>query len=121
MAAGRRIARIDLVRTMRPISALVEGESGQEIRGEVSDVSAIGLFVASDLVPAQDTAVVVRFQHPKGVPVEVRGRVRWSGFSERHATAGFGVQVEEATDSYFDLYQRLLDELGASALSFDTY
>jgi hypothetical protein len=120
MATGLRIARIDLLRTMRPISALVESASGQELRGNVLDVSGTGLFVASDLVPGQSAAVVVRFQHPNGTPIEVRGQVRWSGFSERHSTTGFGVQVEAATDSYFDLYQKLLDELGVSGLDAET-
>ncbi len=104
---SREIGRIELERALAPLGGFVLGRSGVRARGEVANISSHGLFFSTPLLPKPGAEVYVVFEYPPGNRIEVLGEVRWTRLNGPLDSSGFGMQIEEASDSFYELWQQL--------------
>jgi hypothetical protein len=105
--AKRDIGRIELERALTPLGGVVLGRSGVRAQGEVANISSHGLFFSTPLLPKPGAEVCVVFEYPPGNRIEVLGEVRWNRLNGPRVRSGFGMHIEEASDSFYELWQQL--------------
>ncbi len=108
MPNRRIIGRIPVQRFMNPMAAvfrtsLVEG------KGWVTDLSRMGMFIASETLPEPGERIRVVFEDASGAKLDVRGTVRWNTGPEPGPVSGFGIKLHKPSPEYLDLCQALIE------------
>jgi hypothetical protein len=95
-------------RIAKRISALINAD-GTYGQGHIKNLSKLGLFVRSRLMPEPGTPVEIRFETFEGGKVEVSGIVRWTtaGLGRDDVAPGFGVRIEGPSDEYVEFFASL--------------
>jgi HD-like signal output (HDOD) protein len=70
-------------------------EGTTTVVGTACDVSAKGIFVATETTLEPGTAVVVQVDLPEGRKLQVPGVVRWCGHSTAHGVSGAGIELDD--------------------------
>jgi hypothetical protein len=98
--SGRRMPR-----TVGRLKLTYHLAGATEKSGFTHDVGPGGLFIRSHQVPRAGTALTLRVTLPQGESVRMTGRVRHGrrqlGVPMHMQVAGFGVQLEQAPESWF--------------------
>ncbi len=95
-------------RVAKRLSALVCVD-GEYANGHVKNLSKLGLFVRSNMMPAPGTDVSIRFETITGEKIEVEGIVRWntSGLPTEEGADGFGVQLAKPSKDYLNFFAQM--------------
>ena len=110
MKDRRSIGRLPVKKVMRPIAARFE--AGLRVgQGQVSNLSAKGLFVATEDLPESDERVYVSFTGPTGARIEVEGIVRWTSAERNCEPPGFGMEMDDPPAAYAAFYEWVLAKI----------
>ena len=95
-------------RIAKRLTALVYAD-GEYANGHVKNLSKLGLFVRSNMMPSPGTEVRVRFETITGEKIEVEGVVRWntSGLPTEEGTGGFGVYIPKPPKEYLNFFAQM--------------
>lgn len=100
MAKTRPLLPRQAQRTTRHTSCELEVD-GKSYTGVIIDLSATGLFVRTNVMPAEDTPVQVVMRRPGGEVWKISTRVaRSTGRQVTTPRRGLGLQIEEAPHAY---------------------
>ena len=75
--------------------------------GRLVNAGTTGAFIGTDALPSEGQYVVLALGGAGSRPLEVEGRVRWSGDRLSDGVRGFGVEVSDPPQEYLDLVESL--------------
>ena len=95
-------------RIAKRLTALVYA-NGDYANGHVKNLSKLGMFVRSNMMPAPGTEVRIRFEPITGEKIEVEGIVRWntSGLPTEQGADGFGVYLPKPSKEYLNFFAKM--------------
>jgi len=95
-------------RVAKRLTALVYAD-GDYANGHVKNLSKMGLFVRSNMMPPPGTEVRIRFETITGEKIDVEGVVRWntSGMPRDDSADGFGVHLPKPSKDYLNFFAKM--------------